>query len=89
MSTIIDRIKKELESISPVATVEETGTVVTVGDGVAEIEGIQNARMMELLVPRRVSRERTEMADAAVVGHRRARSARVGKSAGREWIRAA
>jgi F-type H+/Na+-transporting ATPase subunit alpha len=50
MSTIIERIKKELESITPEASVEEVGTVVAVGDGVAEIEGIVNARMMEMIL---------------------------------------
>jgi len=50
MSTIIERIKKELESITPTAHVEETGTVVAVGDGVAEIEGIRGARMMEMIL---------------------------------------
>ncbi len=50
MSTIIDRIKKELESIAPQASVEEMGTVVAVGDGVAEIEGIQDAKMMEMVL---------------------------------------
>lgn len=50
MSTIIERIKKELESITPDAHVEEMGTVVAVADGVAEIEGVQNARMMEMVL---------------------------------------
>ncbi len=49
MTTIIERIKKELESVASDAQVEEVGTVVSVGDGVAEIEGIQNARMMEMI----------------------------------------
>ncbi len=50
MSTIIERIKRELESIQPEAGLEEIGTVVAVGDGVAEIEGIENARMMEMVL---------------------------------------
>lgn len=50
MSTIIERIKKELEAITPETAVEEMGTVVAVGDGVAEIEGIRDARMMEMVV---------------------------------------
>ena len=50
MSTIIERIKKELESITPLTSVEEIGTVVAVGDGVAEIEGMKNARMMEMVL---------------------------------------
>jgi F-type H+-transporting ATPase subunit alpha len=50
MSTIIERIKKELETIAPQASIEEIGTVVAVGDGVAEIEGIQDAKMMEMVL---------------------------------------
>lgn len=50
MSTIIERIKKELETITPETGVEEVGTVVAVGDGVAEIEGIRDARMMEMVL---------------------------------------
>lgn len=50
MSTIIEKIKKELESLTPTTTLDETGTVVAVGDGVAEIDGLQNARMMEMII---------------------------------------
>ncbi len=50
MSTIIEKIKKELESLASTTTLEETGTVVAVGDGVAEIDGLQNARMMEMII---------------------------------------
>ena len=50
MSTIIERIKKELETIKTDAAFEEVGTVVAVGDGVAEIEGIRDARMMEMVL---------------------------------------
>ncbi len=50
MSTIIERIKKELEAITPTTNVEEVGTVVAVGDGVAEIEGIRDAKMMEMVL---------------------------------------
>ena len=50
MSTIIEKIKKELESLAPTTTLDETGTVVAVGDGVAEIDGLQNARMMEMII---------------------------------------
>lgn len=50
MSTIIERIKKELETVSGEAHKEEVGTVVAVGDGVAEIEGLSNARMMEMVL---------------------------------------
>ncbi len=51
MSTaIIERIKKEIESLDTSAHVEEVGTVITVGDGVAEIEGLLSARMMEMVL---------------------------------------
>lgn len=49
MSTIIERIKKELEGITPDPHIEEVGTVVAVSDGVAEIDGIRDARMMEMV----------------------------------------
>jgi len=50
MSTIIERIKKELESVTLETSIEEVGTVIAVGDGVAEIEGIKNAQMMEMVL---------------------------------------
>jgi len=51
MSTaIIERIKKEIESLKDTTITEEVGTVITVGDGVAEIEGIRGARMMEMVL---------------------------------------
>ncbi len=50
MSTLVERIKKELASLEPKGHVEEIGTVVAVGDGVAEIEGVTNARMMEMVL---------------------------------------
>ncbi len=50
MSTIIERIKKELEAIETTTATEEIGTVIAVGDGVAEIEGIKDARMMEMVL---------------------------------------
>lgn len=51
MSTaIIDRIKKEIENLNTTATSEEMGVVVSVGDGIAEIEGLARAQMMEMVV---------------------------------------
>jgi F-type H+-transporting ATPase subunit alpha len=51
MSTVIvDRIKKEIESLKDTTSIEEVGTVITVSDGVAEIEGISGARMMEMVL---------------------------------------
>lgn len=50
MQTIVEKIKKEIENFSPTQVVEEVGTVVTVGDGVAEIEGLTNALMSEMVL---------------------------------------
>ena len=50
MSTaIIERIKKEIESLETLAPLEEVGTVLSVGDGVAEIDGLKSAQMMEMV----------------------------------------
>jgi F-type H+-transporting ATPase subunit alpha len=50
MSTaIIDRIKKEIENLDTTAKPEEVGVVISVGDGVAEIEGLERAQMMEMV----------------------------------------
>ncbi len=50
MSTaIIDRIKKEIENLDTTAKPEEVGVVISVGDGVAEIEGLEKAQMMEMV----------------------------------------
>ncbi len=52
MSTaIIERIKKEIEHINTAPeTVSEVGSVIAVGDGIAEIQGLQQAQMMEMVV---------------------------------------
>lgn len=51
MSTaIIDRIKKEIENLDTNAQPEEVGVVTTVGDGIAEIDGLLKAQMMEMIV---------------------------------------
>lgn len=48
-SIIIDRIKKEIENLDTASTPEEVGVVVSVGDGIAEIEGLKKAQMMEMV----------------------------------------
>lgn len=48
--SIIERIKKELETLDTAATAEHVGVVTAVADGVVEIEGISQAEMMEMLV---------------------------------------
>ncbi|MEM9336261.1 MAG: F0F1 ATP synthase subunit alpha [Patescibacteria group bacterium] len=49
-TTIIDRIKNEIQNLDTTALPEEVGIVQTVGDGIAEIEGLQSAQMMEMVV---------------------------------------
>lgn len=51
MQDFIEQFKKEIEHFSPSAlpTQEMTGTVVRVGDGVAEIEGLKGAAMSEMI----------------------------------------
>lgn len=48
--TIIERIKKEIESLSLAPTSTEKGRVISVGDGIAEIDGLRSARAMEMVV---------------------------------------
>lgn len=52
MSTaIIERIKKEIENLDTKSGIsEEVGTVTVVGDGIAEIQGLVKAQMMEMVV---------------------------------------
>jgi F-type H+-transporting ATPase subunit alpha len=47
--TIIEKIKKEIQNFAPAAEKETVGRVVKVGDGVAEIEGLENVMMMEMV----------------------------------------
>ena len=51
MNTIlIEKIRKEIEALEPKTSVERVGTVVKAGDGIAEIDGLQNAMMAEMVV---------------------------------------
>ncbi|MEK9177198.1 MAG: F0F1 ATP synthase subunit alpha [Patescibacteria group bacterium] len=47
--TVIERLKKEIESFSIGAQAEEVGVVRKVGDGIVEIEGLAGAAMTEML----------------------------------------
>ncbi len=47
---IIERIKKEIESLSLAPTSTEKGRVLAVGDGIAEIDGLKSARSMEMVI---------------------------------------
>jgi F-type H+-transporting ATPase subunit alpha len=49
MQNFIEQFKKEIEGFTPSATPKNTGTVIRVGDGVAEIEGISGAVMSEMI----------------------------------------
>ncbi len=51
MSTpIIDRIKKEIENLNITTQSEEVGVVLSVGDGIVEIDGLSRAQMMEMVM---------------------------------------
>ncbi len=50
MESILKRIEKEIESFTPVSKSEEIGTVRTVGDGVADIDGLSSAMLNEVVI---------------------------------------
>jgi F-type H+-transporting ATPase subunit alpha len=51
MSTvIIEKIKKEIENLRLTAAPEDVGIVTAVGDGIAEIDGLIEAEMMEMVM---------------------------------------
>jgi len=47
---IIERIKKEIADLEIQGTDESVGSVTSVSDGVAEIDGITDAQMMEMII---------------------------------------
>ncbi len=47
---IIERIKKDIADLKVEGITESVGIVTVVGDGIAEIEGIADAQMMEMVV---------------------------------------
>jgi F-type H+/Na+-transporting ATPase subunit alpha len=49
MSNLIEQFKKEIEGFSPAPKAKGQGVVVRVGDGVAEVEGLPNAVMAEMV----------------------------------------
>ncbi len=49
MQNFIEQFKKEIEGFTPSKAPANTGTVVRVGDGVAEIEGLKGAVMSEMI----------------------------------------
>jgi F-type H+-transporting ATPase subunit alpha len=50
MESIIKRIEEEIASLRPKGGSEETGTVLAVGDGIAEIDGLDKAVMTEMVL---------------------------------------
>ncbi len=50
MDSIIKHIEKEIASFTPQEGVEETGIVRAVGDGIAEVDGLQHAFMSEMVL---------------------------------------
>ncbi len=51
MSTpIIERIKQEIAQLDVAAVSKEAGTVMSVGDGIVEIDGLNQAQLMEMVV---------------------------------------
>jgi len=49
-SVIIEKIRKEIEKLDITEEVTSVGRVVSVGDGVAEIEGLTEAMMSEMII---------------------------------------
>ncbi len=49
MQHFIEQFKKEIEGFSPSARPKGAGVVVRVGDGVAEVEGLEGAKMSEMV----------------------------------------
>src|SRR5258707_619415 len=49
MQNFIEQFKKEIEGFTPSKAPANTGTVLRVGDGVAEIEGLKGAVMSEMI----------------------------------------
>ena len=49
-AAIIEKIKKEISRLSVDALPQEVGRVLAVGDGMVEIEGLPQAKMMEMVV---------------------------------------
>lgn len=47
---IVERIKKEIENFSADVEVQRVGRVIKVGDGIAEIEGLTEAQMSEMVI---------------------------------------
>ncbi len=62
MPNFIEQFKKEIEGFTPEARPLNSGTVIRVGDGVAEIEGLAGAAMSEMVRFDIASREKLDTA---------------------------
>lgn len=49
-SALIERLKKEIDNFAPTGTAENIGRVTAVGDGIAEISGLEDAVMSEMII---------------------------------------
>jgi len=49
METFISELKKKISDFEPQINIEETGTVVSVGDGIATISGLRNVMASEIV----------------------------------------
>ncbi len=49
-TTLIERLKKEIDGFVPDGASENVGRVTAVGDGIAEISGLSNAVMSEMII---------------------------------------
>jgi len=51
MSTVlVEKIKQEIANLDTKSAPQEVGVVTVVGDGIAEIDGLRNAQMMEMVI---------------------------------------
>lgn len=48
-TTIVEKLKKEIDSLESQAIKEDIGVVTAVGDGIAEVDGLKGAKMMEMV----------------------------------------
>src|SRR4051812_591708 len=50
MEHIVEKLKKQIEEFSPKARVEKVGVVVSAADGIAEIDGLDDVMMSEMVM---------------------------------------
>lgn len=48
-NALVEKLKRQIQDFEPTRTIEGVGTVVAVGDGVAQIEGLPGALMSEMV----------------------------------------